>query len=149
MRASEYTVITYDRRGNSRSPRPADWTTTTIEEQADDAAGLLDALDLAPAIVFGTSAATGILASACLRHPEVLGGAIFHEPLFPSGASNIDTVRAARPALVEEGMAKGGPRLATESFLRSVADDQVYEWVCQTNGGTGVDHQRFSAAGMR
>jgi pimeloyl-ACP methyl ester carboxylesterase len=50
--APQYTVVTYDRRGNSRSPRPAEWTTTTIEEQADDAAGLLEALDLAPAIVF-------------------------------------------------------------------------------------------------
>ena len=125
--ATQYTVITYDRRGNSRSPRPAGWTTTTIAEQADDAAGLLGALDLAPAIVFGTSAATGILAGVCLRHPEVLGGAIFHEPVFPSGASNIDAVRAARRGLVEEGMAEGGLRLAMELFLRNVADDQVYE----------------------
>jgi len=125
--ASEYTVITYDRRGNSRSPRPAGWTTTTIDEQADDTAALLGALDLAPAIVFGTSAATGVLAAVCLRHPEVLRGAIFHEPLFPSGASNIDAVRAGRRAIVEEGMAEGGPRLATVLFLRNVADDQVYE----------------------
>jgi pimeloyl-ACP methyl ester carboxylesterase len=125
--ANEYTVIAYDRRGNSRSPRPADWTTTTIDEQADDAAGLLDALDLASAIVFGTSAAAGILAGMCSRHPEVLRGAIFHEPLFPSGASNIDAVRAGRRALVEQAMTKGGPRLATEVFLRNVADDRVYE----------------------
>jgi pimeloyl-ACP methyl ester carboxylesterase len=125
--ATQYTVVTYDRRGNSRSPRPADWNTTTIEEQADDAAGLPEALDLAPATVFGTSAAAGILASVCVRHPEVLAGAIFHEPVFPSGASNIDTVRAARRARLEEGIAKGGLRLAMELFLRDVADDQVYE----------------------
>jgi pimeloyl-ACP methyl ester carboxylesterase len=125
--ATQYTVVTYDRRGNSRSPRPADWTATTIEEQADDAAGLLDALDLAPAIVFGTSAAAGILASVCLGYPELLRGAIFHEPVFPSGASNMNAVRAARRARVEEGMAKGGLRLAMELFLRNVGDDHVYE----------------------
>ena len=125
--ATQYTVVTYDRRGNSRSPRPAGWTATTIEEQADDAAGLLEALDLAPAIVFGTSAAAGILAGVSLRHPEVVRGAIFHEPVFPSGFPNMDAVRAARRARLEEGMARGGPRLAMELLLRDVADDQVYE----------------------
>lgn len=107
--ADEYTIVSYDRRGNSRSPRPAGWATTTIEEQADDAAALLGALDLAPATVFATSAATGILASLCLRHPQVLRGAIFHEPVFPAGASNIDAVRAGRRAVIEQGMAKAVP----------------------------------------
>jgi len=54
--ADTYTVITYDRRGNSRSSRPPGWTSTTIGEQADDAAALLRGLGLVPAIVFGTSA---------------------------------------------------------------------------------------------
>lgn len=45
--SDEFTVATYDRRGNGRSPRPAGWETTSAEEQADDAAALLDALDLA------------------------------------------------------------------------------------------------------
>ena len=42
--ADAYTVISYDRRGNSRSPSTPAWTMTTIEEQADDAAALLLAL---------------------------------------------------------------------------------------------------------
>ena len=53
--ADEFTVITYDRRGNGRSPAPAGWTTTSPEEQADDAAALLEALRVGPAAVFGTS----------------------------------------------------------------------------------------------
>jgi pimeloyl-ACP methyl ester carboxylesterase len=32
--ADTYKVITYDRRANSRSPRPARWVSTTIGEQA-------------------------------------------------------------------------------------------------------------------
>ena len=125
--ADAYTVITYDRRANSRSPRPPGWTSTTIGEQADDAAALLRGLGLVPAIVFGTSAAAGILADLCLRHPHVLRGAIFHEAAFPSGVPDIGAVNAARQARIEEGMARGGPRAAMELYLRSVAGDKVYE----------------------
>jgi pimeloyl-ACP methyl ester carboxylesterase len=125
--ADAYTVIIYDRRGNSRSPQPPGWASTTIGEQADDAAALLRGLDLVPAIVFGTSAAAGILADLCLRHPHVAQGAIFHEAAFPSGVPDIGAVNAARKARIEEGMARGGPRAAMELYLRSVAGDEVYE----------------------
>ena len=84
-------------------------------------------LQLAPAVVFGTSAGAGILANLSLRHPELLSGAVFHEPYFQSGVSHPDAVRAWRTALIERGMAMGGPRAATELFLRSVAGDETYE----------------------
>jgi pimeloyl-ACP methyl ester carboxylesterase len=44
--SDEFTVVTYDRRGNSRSPRPDGWESTSTEEQSDDAAGLIEALGL-------------------------------------------------------------------------------------------------------
>jgi hypothetical protein len=43
--AEDYTVVTYDRRGSSRSPRPPGWTTTSSAEQAGDAAGLVEAFE--------------------------------------------------------------------------------------------------------
>lgn len=124
--ADAFTVITYDRRGNSRSPRPPGWAATSIDEQADDAAGLLVALDLAPAVVLGTSVGANILSSLVLRHPRVLRGAVFHEPAYPSASSNPDAVRAGRRALVEEGMAKGGPPAAMELFLCAVAGEGTF-----------------------
>jgi pimeloyl-ACP methyl ester carboxylesterase len=62
--ADEFTVITYDRRGNGRSPPPAGWTTTSAEEQADDAAALVDSLAVGPLAVFGTSSG-GTSRSGC------------------------------------------------------------------------------------
>jgi pimeloyl-ACP methyl ester carboxylesterase len=46
--ADEFTVVSYDRHGNGRSPAPDGWDTTSPEEQADDAAALLDALGTGP-----------------------------------------------------------------------------------------------------
>jgi hypothetical protein len=57
----------------------------------------------------------------------VLQGAIFHEPVFPSGVPDIGAVNAGRQRLIDEGMARGGPRAAMELYLRGVAGDEVYE----------------------
>ena len=125
--ADTYTVITYDRRGNSRSPRPPGWASTTVDEQADDAAALLRGLELSPAIVFGTSAGASIAANLAIRHPEVLRGVVFHEPVFKSGVTNAANIWARRKALIEEGIAKGGVRAASEHFLLSVAGKETYD----------------------
>jgi pimeloyl-ACP methyl ester carboxylesterase len=106
--ADEFTVVTYDRRGNSRSPRPAGWTATSMDEQADDAAGLLRALDLAPAAVFGTSGGAVILLNL---------------PVLPNAAK----IGAQLQAMTEEALAKGGSRGAMETFVRANAGDASFE----------------------
>ncbi|GAA0932573.1 alpha/beta hydrolase [Pseudonocardia zijingensis] len=125
--ADEYTVLTYDRRANSRSPRPAGWTATSVDEQADDAAALLTALDLAPAVAYGNSSGAVIVTNLVLRHPAVLRGAILREPSFlgitPASREVAGTVRR----VVGEGMAAGGPPVATERFLRWATGDAAFE----------------------
>ena len=78
--ADEFTVVTYDQRGNSRSPRPAGWTTTSVPQQAEDAAGLIYALQLAPVAVCATSAGGPIGLELMSRFPHLLRGVILHEP---------------------------------------------------------------------
>jgi pimeloyl-ACP methyl ester carboxylesterase len=125
--ADGFTVLSYDRRANSRSPRPENWTSAPIDEQADDAAALLRALDLAPAVAYGNSQGAMILTSIALRHPDVLRGAIFHEPPYVAVTSTAAAIGARLQQVIGEGMARGGPPMATELFLRWVAGDETFE----------------------
>ena len=122
----DHTVVTYDRRGNSRSPRPTGWSTTSVLQQADDAAALLIALDLAPAMVFGHSSGAVFLAELVLRRPEVVSGAIFYEPPYLAAASQPDAVAAGLGALIDQGVANGGLGAAVEDFLRHACGDAAF-----------------------
>jgi pimeloyl-ACP methyl ester carboxylesterase len=63
-------LIAYDRRGCARSERPDPYERTSVAEQADDAAALLDALSAAPAVVIGRSYGGAVAIDLALRHPE-------------------------------------------------------------------------------
>jgi pimeloyl-ACP methyl ester carboxylesterase len=115
--SDEFTVITYDRRGNGRSPRPAGWATTSPEEQADDAAALLAALGLAPAAVFGTSSGGTFALCLLVRHPGAVRGAILHEAVVARLYDDPEAVAAAGRELVRAGMEAGGPREALKRFF--------------------------------
>lgn len=123
----EFTVVTYDRRGNGRSPRPEGWSETSPEEQADDAAGLLRGLGLAPGAVFGTSSGGVFALAMALRHPEAVRVAVLHEPALFALLDDPAGVRERVSELIQDGMAAGGPRVAFERFLRMVAGDANWQ----------------------
>lgn len=80
--AESFRVLAYDRRGHSASERPAGQG--SVFEDADDLAGLIDELGLAPAHVVGNSFGAAIVLRAATRRPEVFRALIAHEPpLFP------------------------------------------------------------------
>ena len=125
--ADQFTTMTYDRRGNSRSPRPAGWQTTSVDEQADDAAALLRALDLAPAAIYGTSSGGTIGLNLLIRYPDLVRGALFHEPGLMSVLPDPQALIAQVMPIIEQAMARGGPRAAVEAFVRTVGGDAAYE----------------------
>jgi pimeloyl-ACP methyl ester carboxylesterase len=125
--AEECTVVTYDRRGNGRSPRPSSWETTSAEEQADDAAALVDALGLAPAVVFGTSSGGIFALATVLHHPEAVRGAILHEPALFTLFDDPHEARTTVTRVVADGLQEGGPATAFERFIRLVATDANWE----------------------
>src|SRR5438093_6176558 len=114
--AEQHRVIAYDRRGNSRSPAPPGWTTTIVEEQADDAAALLEALNIPAASVYGHSIGAPIALDLVLRRPEIVDAAILHDPALMSVLADPSGVLAVVGPLIEEAMTAGGPAAAADAF---------------------------------
>ena len=79
--ASSYTVISYDRRGYTRSPLdhpPVD--RHRLRADVDDAHRLLDAVTEAPAHVFGSSSGAIVALDLLTRHPDQIQTLVAHEP---------------------------------------------------------------------
>jgi pimeloyl-ACP methyl ester carboxylesterase len=76
--AESFRVLVYDRRGHSRSERPE--APGSVDEDGDDLAALLEALDLAPAHVVTNSFGGNIALRLATRRPEVFRTLSCHEP---------------------------------------------------------------------
>ena len=91
-------VILYDRRGHTRSERPEPFLQTTREQEADDAAALLDALGAAPAVVMGRRYGGDVAFELARRHPgHVRALAVLESGLFyldPEAQAWVDEVNA-------------------------------------------------------
>jgi len=116
-----YTVLIYDRRAHSRSPWPEGWSRTSIDEQGDDAAALLRALDLAPAHVFGTSSGATIGLNLALRHPQVVRNAVLHEPPKIGVLPQRDELLATLRARMDAARRQGGDGAAMADFIGWIA----------------------------
>ncbi|MDX6567431.1 MAG: hypothetical protein QOH15_9 [Gaiellales bacterium] len=115
--ATDHTVINYDRRANSRSPRPAGWAATSIEEQVTDAAALLEHAS-GPVLVYGSSVGAIIALELARTRPELVTLALLHEMPLISVLADPAPVAAAIGEIVEPAFARGGPDAALEAFLR-------------------------------
>ncbi|PKA68163.1 alpha/beta hydrolase family protein [Pseudomonas baetica] len=77
--ANRYTVIKYDRRANGRSG--GDKTAEMSMAQAGrDAAAIIEAAGRGKAFVFGNSAGANIALQLTQAHPQLVRGAVIHEP---------------------------------------------------------------------
>jgi pimeloyl-ACP methyl ester carboxylesterase len=89
-------AVIYDRRGWGESSAPDDYRRTTVEEQSEDLAALIEALGAPVAKVCGAGLGALICLDLLLRRPGAAQCAVLIEPLIPG------LVPAATEALAED-----------------------------------------------
>ena len=122
---SEYTLVSYDRRGLLRSPLDDAIQPLTVAQHAEDALRLLDALGLEQAVVFGSSLGALIGLELLARAPERVGCLVAHEP--PAVALLSEEGRAHVASLRREVLAvalREGPRAALRRALADMGVDR-------------------------
>lgn len=113
-----YTVVTYDRRGLSRSTLDNPAESPRLETQGDDAQRLLAALTSQPALVFGASLGAVIGLDLVARHPEQVRVLVAHEPPAAHLLSAAERAQAeADQADLEETYAREGVVATMKKFI--------------------------------
>jgi len=121
--ADRYTVVTYDRRGNSRSPLDGPPEHQSIEVHGDDAHRILRAVGVTgdePAYVFGNSSGAIIGLELAARHPELVRTVVAHEPpvfeLLPDRDHWRTVIQCVEDTFREEGAGPAG-QVLTAGFV--------------------------------
>jgi len=78
--ADRYKVVTYDRRGFSRSPMDGPPKATRLIVDGDDAHQLIERVAGAPAHVFGSSSGAIVALDLMARYPQSVRRVVAHEP---------------------------------------------------------------------
>ena len=123
--AERFRVLVYDRRGHSRSERPH--TPGNVDEDGDDLAALLEALDLAPAHVATNSWGGNIVLRLAIRRPDVFRSLSCHEPplwsLLEGDAESQELLQRGARSFEEVGrrIAAGDHEGAARHFVEEVA----------------------------
>jgi pimeloyl-ACP methyl ester carboxylesterase len=118
--ADAYTVLTYDRRGNSRSTVDDPTAPMRLDEQCGDALAVLAHHDLPSALVFGGSGGAIIGLDLAARHGSVMEALIAHESPLLSHLSTVDQVRFAE---ITDIAHREGPWPAYARFITTIDRD--------------------------
>lgn len=110
-------AIAYDRRGYGASGAPEPYHGTTVEEQAEDAAALLRALDPGPAVVAGDGFGALVALDLVKRHGGLVRGAVLSNPVLFALVPEATEVLSAQRAEIEEAVREGGPAAGVEAWL--------------------------------
>ena len=110
-------AIAYDRRGWGSSTSPEGYQRTTIQEQSEDAAVLIDSLRLAPAVLCGAGIGAVIALDLLLRSPELIAGALLIEPIVFALLPDATVALADDRVVVENAVRDHGVHGAVTAYL--------------------------------
>ncbi|HSI30667.1 MAG TPA: alpha/beta hydrolase [Miltoncostaeaceae bacterium] len=119
-------VIAYDRRGCGRSERPEPYDRTTVGEHAEDAAGLLDALAPAPAVIVGRSFGGWVATELALRRPDRVLALALLEPDAPGLSAAADAWVSAFADRMRGVAADAGVDAVGEALIAEVAGEDAW-----------------------
>jgi pimeloyl-ACP methyl ester carboxylesterase len=127
--AGSYHVLAVDHRGHGRGIRTAE--AFTLEDCADDAAGLLRTLGVDEALVAGYSMGGPIAMLLARKHPEQVRGMVLVATSAQIGRSGLERVAGVCAQIL-------GP------FFRSGLTDPVLRWVARNEPSVLGDSAEFS-----
>ncbi|MFF5484364.1 alpha/beta fold hydrolase [Streptomyces virginiae] len=123
-----FTVVTYDRRGLSRSTLDDPTRPVTMTDHADDVAGLLAEVADGPALMAGFSMGAEIGLRTVARHPGLLSTLIAHEPVMPNLLAEGDRAEhLAELADIQHAYAAGGLSAAFPAIARHLGIDPAHD----------------------
>ncbi len=115
--AAQARAIAYDRRGYGSSGAPDPYHGTTVEEQAQDAAALLRALDAAPALVCGDGFGALVALDLVRRHRALVRAAVLSNPPLFMFVPEATERLAEQHVELEAAVREGGPEAGVERWL--------------------------------
>lgn len=110
-------VIAHDRRGYGASGAPEPYAATTVQEQGEDAAALLHALDAAPARVLGIGFGALVALDLLVRRADLVSAAVLSDVPLLAFVPEANEELAAQRLELEEALREGGPPAAIARWL--------------------------------
>jgi pimeloyl-ACP methyl ester carboxylesterase len=83
--AGEFTVLTFDMPGFSRSSDPPEFANYSMAQAASEVSALVRSLGLGPATFYGCSSGGQVALSLAADHPDLVRNAVVHEVPLPPG----------------------------------------------------------------
>jgi pimeloyl-ACP methyl ester carboxylesterase len=115
--AAGFRALAFDRRGYGASGAPEVYAATTVQEQAEDAAAVLERLDAVPALLVGAGFGALVALELLVRRPGLAVGAVLLDlPLFAFVPAATEALAAQRE-LLEDALREGGPEAALRAWL--------------------------------
>jgi 3-oxoadipate enol-lactonase len=134
--APRYRVVAYDQRGHGLSSAPEDPAAYSEDILAEDLAGLIRGLGLAPVAAVGLSMGGGVALNLVERHPELVAALVLAAT--GSGSDDLDTGREiAQPWA-------GAARLGgTDAFARRMLASPLLKMYLRDGGERAHRHMRL------
>jgi pimeloyl-ACP methyl ester carboxylesterase len=141
-------AIAYDRRAYGDSGAPEPYGGTTVGEQADDLAELIEHLGAAPAVVCGHELGALAALDLAARHPRLVERTVLIEPpilwLVADGTDAVADMREAVAAAARDEGAAG----AVRAYLEEVGGSSVRELLGPERAEASMSNPRAFAADL-